>query len=250
MLQTKDRAALTKEPVDLIQAVNVAAESLKIDAQVQSFLDEVKLAAKAMSEADGKEILLQRASQSEKMKDLIAKFQALSEEDQDTLTASGGNIFEKLPGGQKTALVEQVSHAMDDSVTNKATTSTYNNPDRAVGGKCTETVDPQTGYRHKHCHGNRGTETTSRAKYGGHEHLHKYTHNGQGGDARTQTITDSGNGHRHEHTHSHVGGNTGTSTKTWGPGHKHTHSHAHLPGWKTATSTGGTGGNHQHETKG
>lgn len=252
MLQTKDRATLSKEPVDLIQAVNIAAESLTPDVQVQSFLDEVKLAAKGMSEANGKEILLQRASQSEKMKNLIAKFQALSKEDQETLTANGGNVFEKLPGAQKTALVQQVSRALDDSVVEKASTRTYQNNanDGSVKGKCTETRDPQTGYLHRHCHGDKGTETTSRAKTGGHYHHHKYTHNGEGGNVRTETQSVGG-GHSHTHGHSHVNGNTATGTTSSGGGNSHSHTHVHIPGVSTATATGHNGKTeHSHHAKG
>lgn len=240
MLQTKDRATLAKEPVDLIQAVNVASETLNKDSQMESFLNEVKLAAKAMSEAEGKEILLQRASQSDKMNDLIGQFHALSGDDQDKLVAAGGNILEKLPTAQKSALVQQVSHAMDETLGAKPQTRT----EKTAEGKSTITRDDRTGYYHRHYHGRRGTESASVGKRGGHRHFHSYRHNGQGGNARTATASTGLTGHEHSHTHAHSLNNgvtnTATATRTRGSNghvHEHGHTHAHQVDGGTGTGT-------------
>jgi len=250
MLQTKDRLGLAAKEFDLIKAVDDASPMFESDAQVNQFLDGVKKTVDSIKEADGKEALLQRASQSKQMQELIGRFHSLPVENQQKLTKAGGDIFEKLPVAQRSALVQQVSHSLDDATEGKTETRQFED---ATGRKCTQTTDDR-GYLHRHCHGDTGTETTSRAKTGGHFHNHKYDHNGQGGNARTSTFSEGG-GHRHEHQTAHVSdanGNTATSTHTEseGGGNKHEHSHStwHANGkTHTGTVTSGTAGNHHHQ---
>lgn len=71
MLQPKDRPL--NEPTGLMKAANAAALSFKTDAQMENAIDGAKTIATAMSEAEGKEILLQRTSRSDHMADLIGK---------------------------------------------------------------------------------------------------------------------------------------------------------------------------------
>lgn len=241
MLQMKDRSGLSKE-TDLFQAVTQAAQSFGEDTRIENFLNEVKNAVKTLPEPDGAEALLQRASQSEQMQDLIARFQALPQEDQKKLSFAGGGIFNKLPKSQRAALVQQVSHALDEGISGKPKTETKT--DKATGQKITETKDSRTGYYHRHSHGKRGTESVSRSKEGGHEHRHSYTHNGKGGNARTETRSKSIQGHEHDHTHQHsiVNGRTQTFSATRsksadGDVHAHSHNHVHSPDAQTSTNT-------------
>lgn len=232
MLQTKDRGSL-------MQSVTLASQDFdQSDTQVQNFIDKVKDAAKTMNALDNKEALLQRASQGEKMEALIGDFVALPVEQQQKLEAVGNKIFEKLPASHKTALVQQVSHALDSSVSAKPQTRT----EQTANGKKTTTYDERTGYFHSHEHGDRGTESVSRAKRGGHFHRHTYTHNGQGGNARTSSQSVGG-GHEHVHVTSHTLNNGVTSTATnsassgGGHTHSHGHTHQHAPDQQTVTGT-------------
>lgn len=255
MLQTKDR--LAAKDGSLLQNVNLASQDFdRADDRVQDFINKVKDAAKSMHEPQGKEALLQRASQGEKMQALIGDFAALPLAQQQKLEVVGADIFEKMPGAHKTALVQQVSHALDSSVSSKPETKT----EQTAKGKKTTTYDKATGYYHSHEHGKHGTESVSKAKHGGHEHRHTYSHDGKGGNARTSSHSKGG-GHEHSHSTSHSLNNgvtrTGTSSASNGGGHVHTHGHTHTHAQDRFSSTGtssfskdksGTSHGHSHST--
>lgn len=249
MLQTKDRVGLSVKALDLIKAVNEASPMFEDDADVAQFVNGVKTVIGTMKELDSEEALLQRASQSKDMQDLIGRFQALPSEKQDKLEVAGGKIFDKLPVPQRAALVQQVSHALDSSTEGKAQTTT----EKTAEGKATTTYNADTGYYHRHYHGRRGTESTSVGKRGGHRHTHSYQHNGQGGQATTASSSRGLTGHEHSHTHSHRLNNGVTSTDTFtrtrfanGDVHEHAHDHAHRSDIGTATNTKSTFGDHSH----
>lgn len=197
MLQTKDRAALSRE-TNLIEAVNGVAESFK-NAQVEHFLDELKIALQTNDPSD-KEALLQRASQGEKVRKLIQDFQALSEQDREKLTGAGSSILQKIPAPQKAALVQQVSHELDGAVGRKTTSV-----DDGAGGKTTITATPN---------GRGGTYTS-----------HTRDRNG---NVVTDTATRDKNGNLvHRHNHAHANGATATNTQSAQDGVA-THGHTHM----------------------